>query len=157
VSISAHDWFAMHFRVLYDVSRDWIGFAPVALTLLWLLALIVAVKVFRRLKSSEGSRAGVLFWLANWMIIGGIGFRNVWYKHFHCISQLKSGKVQVVSGTITEFVPELSSQKGESEKLLVAGVGFKSSRSKSRRRRPSLDGRCQQPITRRRTRARHLQ
>ncbi len=94
------------FQIAYDVSRDWGQIlVPLLLTGGWLLGLIVVLRIMRNPSDKKDSRLAIL-WLAIWALIGGFGFGNVWYQHFHLIRELKSGHFLQTEGPITFFRPE---------------------------------------------------
>jgi hypothetical protein len=94
------------FQIAYDVSRDWGQIlVPLLLTGGWLLGFVVAVRIMRNRSDKKDSRF-VILWLAIWVLMGGFGFGHLWYQHFHCVSELKSGHFLQTEGPITYFRPE---------------------------------------------------
>ena len=110
------------FQTFFDVSQDWGELLiPLLLTIGWLLGYFVVIKVVRSSSSSGGPRVFLWVWLTGWTVGGGFGFGNVWYQHFRCVRQLRSGNCRVVEGPITSFRPE---QGKVSEQFAVGGVTF---------------------------------
>ena len=110
----------MAFQTLYDVSRDWGQMiVPILLTAGWLIGFAVFIRILR----SDKQRKPILLfvWLAAWTAVGCLGFGNVWFQHFRCIHELKSGHYLIAEGPITFFRPEVGKS---SEQLTVAGQTF---------------------------------
>ena len=109
-------------QIVYDVSRDWHQIlVPIVFTTGWLFFLVVVIRVMRKQSQRARDRLFGFVWLTGWIGLGGFGFGNVWYQHFHCIRELKSGDFLVAEGPITFFRPEVGKV---SEKFTVCYETF---------------------------------
>ena len=109
--------------VIYDILRDGIGATPIVLFLLWLLGPVVVLSMV--LRPRRGSRPppglGLSIGLALWLVPGGFGFGNVFYRHFHCRAAAASGNVQIVQGPVTAYHPEDPDKREGQEIISVSG------------------------------------
>src|SRR5207253_2173954 len=107
--------------VIYDITRDGVGVAPIGVLLMWLGgAVVVVVAALRPRGPRRIPVPGAALWLALWLTIGGFGIGNVFYQHFRCRAWAASGSFDVVQGVVTDYQPEASSPR-KSERLTVGG------------------------------------
>lgn len=102
----------------YDIGRDGPGWAPMALTLMWLSGLAFGIWFA---KTKPFARRGIFVWILGWTAMGGVGFGNVWHQYFKRRHELESGHYLVVQGRVTSFIPRV---RKASEQFTVGGITF---------------------------------
>ena len=109
--------------VVYDILRDGIGVAPVAVCLGMLLGFGLGVGLLISLRRQRKPVGGLVVLLAAWAAGTVLGGGNVLYQHVRCTAWARSGDFEVVEGPVTQFQPRARWEKG-SESFTVKGVTF---------------------------------
>jgi hypothetical protein len=118
---------AKGYFIVYDILRDGIGVAPVAVCLGILIVFgVVAIGMVVTARKERKERkpiVGIVVWLVLWGIASLLGGGNVLYQHFRCVAWARSGDFQVLEGRVTQFHPNVRGVKGN-ERFTVNGFTF---------------------------------
>ncbi len=111
----------MQYQVVYDILNEP---TDISFILVWIAGIIVGTGFllygirlhnrFHRIFSS--------IWLSGWIILGGLGFGNVYFQRAQCNSWARVGDVQLAEGPITDFKP---SDGHHDEEFTVGDTTFK--------------------------------
>jgi hypothetical protein len=110
------------YLVVYDILRDGIGVAPVAVCLGMLLGCVFGIALLVSQRKRRKSVVGVALWVVGWVTASLFGGGNVLYQHFCCVAWARSDDFQVLEGRVTQFHPLVRGKGAES--FTVAGVTF---------------------------------
>ena len=106
---------------LYDVSRDGIGLTPWLLVMMWIAGICAGAIAIKR---SPIGRVFITFWLVAWVLMGGVGFGNIFYQYEQNRHALKAALCRIVEGEISNFHRQVPFKKGDSERFTVGGEEF---------------------------------
>jgi hypothetical protein len=111
------------YTVVYDILRDGIGVAPVAVCLGMLIGLGFGVSILVWQFKHRKPVGCLIVWLIAWATGSLLGGGNVLYQHVQCVAWARSGVFEVVEGRVTHFHPRARSEKGH-ESFTVKGITF---------------------------------
>jgi len=106
---------------LYDVSRDGIGIIPWFLALVWVAGIFAAAITLKR---NPDGRLFLSLWLIFWLVAGGFGYGNIFYRYAANLHALKAGSYEITEGPIENLHRQNPVRKGDQEHFVVGGREF---------------------------------
>ena len=109
--------------VVYDILREGIGVAPIAVCLGMLSGFGLGIGLLVSLRKQRKPAGGLVAVLIAWATASVGGGGNVLYQHFRCAAWARSGGFGVIEGRVMHFHPRARWEKGN-ESFTVEGLTF---------------------------------
>lgn len=108
------------YEVAYDAINEGQPFNNYLMLLGWLIGIVFGAGFYLKARKTK-KKFDLSFsklWLFGWVLLGGIGFSNVFFKQSQCVDWRNNGTYEITEGIVKEFDPmPYSGHKRESFKL----------------------------------------
>jgi hypothetical protein len=108
--------------VVYDILRDGIGIAPLAVFLGMFAGFVFGVVFLLALRQQRKPVGCMILWLTFWAIVSIIGVKNVLGQHLLCVEWARKGAFDVTEGPVSQFAPHTLTKRRET--FVVNGITF---------------------------------
>jgi len=95
------------YELAYDALNERYPFENFVMLGIWLIGLAVTLQAFLNFhkKQQKDKKGFIKIWLLGWIVLGGIGFGNVFYQQSQCVKWRQEGLYTITEGIVESFDP----------------------------------------------------